>query len=162
MYEITDVIRDYHGNKNKTFQPYRITVKRNDMKKSDIKTLDDLKEFLTEYCKENPEDDCCELVRGICEENGWIYTDDSDLEYDWDDYAYDGKNLLSCDGGREWNVCKVEGVEMEYKGRDIIVREDAVNFYIKYESSNRGGFYPKADWELEEALEDHANTYEGK
>ena len=110
------------------------------MKKSDIKTLDDLKEFLTEYCKENPEADCCELVRGIC----------------------DGKNLLSCDGGREWNVCKVEGVEMEYKGRDIIVREDAVNFYIKYESSNRGGFYSKADWELEEALEDHANTYEGK
>lgn len=41
------------------------------MKKSDIKTLDDLKEYLTEYCKENPEDDCCELVRGICEENGW-------------------------------------------------------------------------------------------
>lgn len=144
------------------FQPYRSTVKRNDMKKSDIKILDDLKEFLIEYCKENPETDCCELVRGICEANGWIYTDDSDLEYDSDDYACDGKNLLSRYGGKEWSVGKIVGVPMEYKGRDIIVREDAENYYIKDESSNRGGFYPKADWELEEALEDYAKTYDGK
>ena len=129
------------------------------MKKTDIKTLEDLKEFLTEYCAENPEDDCCELVCNICEEHGWIYTDDSELEYCYEDYAYDGKKLLSCDGGIEWNVCKFEGVEMEYKGIDLIVREDAENYYIKFETSNRGGFYPKADWELEEALEDHANTY---
>lgn len=128
------------------------------MKKTDIKTLEDLKEFLTEYT----EDDCCDLVCSICEERGWIYTDDSDLEYDSDDYACDGKNLLSRYGGKEWSVGKIVGVPMEYKGRDLIVREDAENFYIKAESSNRGGFYPKADWELEEALEDYANTYEGK
>lgn len=132
------------------------------MKKSDIKTLDDLKEYLTEYCKENPEDDCCELVRGICEANDWIYTDDSDLEYDCDDYAYDGKNLLSCYGGREWNVCKVEGVEMEYKGRDIIVREDAENYYVDFCTGLGEGIYPKADWDLESAIDDQANIYKEK
>lgn len=132
------------------------------MKKSDIKTLEDLKEFLTEYSKEKPEDDCGDLVCSICEEHGWIYTDNSDLEYDGDDYACDGKNLLACYGGKEWSVGKIEGVFMEYKGRDLIVREDAENYYIKFETSNRGGFYPKADWELETALEDHANTYKGK
>ena len=36
------------------------------MKKEDINTLDDLKLFLTDYQEENPEYDCCELVRGIC------------------------------------------------------------------------------------------------
>lgn len=132
------------------------------MKKSDIKTLYDLKEFLTEHCKENPGDYCCDLVCSICEKHGWIYTEDSDLEYDCDAYAYDGRNLLFYDGGKEWNVYKVEGVEMDYKGRDIVVREDTENYYIKFETNNRGGFYPKADWELETALEDHANTYEGK
>ena len=132
------------------------------MKKSDIKTLEDLKEFLIEYCKENPEDDCCELVRGICEANDWIYTDDSDLEYDSDDYACDGKNLLSRYGGKDWSVGKIVGVPMEYKGRDLIVREDAENYYIRLETNDHGGFYSKADWELEKALEDHPNAYEEK
>ena len=127
------------------------------MEKSDIKTLEDLEEFLTEYCEENPEDDCCELVCDICEEKGWIYTDDSDLEYAWEDYAYDGKNLLSS-YGNEWEVRKIEGIDTKYKGRDFVVREDNENYYIKYELINRGGFYPKSDWELEKALEDYVNT----
>ena len=68
-------------------QALRITVKREIMKKEDINTLDDLKAFLTAYQEENPEDDFCELVRDICKENGWIYTDDSYIGYDDEDFA---------------------------------------------------------------------------
>ena len=130
------------------------------MEKSDIKTLDDLKEFLTEYCEENPEDDCTELICNICEEHGWIYTDDSDLEYDYDDYVYDGRNLLSWYRGEGWHVSKMEYIDTKYKDRDFVVREDDENYYIKYELSNRGGFYSKADWELEKVLEDYMNTHQ--
>ena len=132
------------------------------MKKSNIKTLEDLKEFLIGYCEENPEDDCIELICDICEEHGWIYTGDSDLEYDYEDYVYDGRNLLSCYRDEGWYVSKMEGIDMKYKGRDMVVREDDENYYIKYALSNRGGFYPKSDWEIEKALEDYVNTYEEK
>lgn len=128
------------------------------MKKSDIKTLDDLKEFLTEYCKENPEDDCCELVRGICEANGWIYTADSVLNYEDEDFATDGENLLSLmsDG---WHIFQGNGVDMEYKGRDITVREDAENYYVDFCTGLGEGVYPKADWDLTPAIYDQMNIY---
>lgn len=143
---------------NNDFQPYRITVKRNDMKKSDIKTLDDLKEYLTEYCKENPEDDCCELVRGICEENGWIYTGDSVLNYEDEDFSTDGEDLLSLmsDG---WHIFQGNGVDMDYKGQDITVREDAENYYVDFCTGLGEGIYPKADWDLAPAIDDQANIY---
>lgn len=128
------------------------------MKKSDIKTLDDLKEFLTEYCKENPEDDCCELVRGICEANGWIYTADSVLNYEDEDFATDGENLLSLmsDG---WHIFQGNGVDMEYQGRDITVREDAENYYVDFCTGLGEGVYPKADWDLTPAINDQMNIY---
>lgn len=132
------------------------------MKKSNIKTLEDLREFLIGYCEENPEDDCIELICNICEEHGWIYTGDSDLEYDDEDYVYDGRNLLSCYRDEGWYVSKMEGIDMKYKGRDMVVREDDENYYIKYALSNRGGFYPKSDWEIEKALEYYVNTCEEK
>ena len=65
------------------------------MKSENIVTLDDLREFLTSYCEEYPEDDCCELIRDICDKNGWIYTADSeDISYDDEDYATDGDHIL--------------------------------------------------------------------
>lgn len=128
------------------------------MKKSDIKTLDDLKEYLTEYCKENPEDDCCELVRGICEVNGWIYTGDSVLNYEDEDFATDGEDLLSLmsDG---WHIFQGNGVDMDYKGRDITVREDAENYHVDFCTGLGEGIYPKADWDLAPAIDDQANIY---
>lgn len=128
------------------------------MKKEDICTLEDLKEYLTEYCKENPEDDCCELVCNICEEHGWIYTDDSDLEYDYTDYANDGENLLSLTP-EGWHIFQGNGVDMDYQGRDITVREDVENYYVDFGTGLGEGIYPKADWDLEEAINDQANIY---
>ena len=64
------------------------------MKKQDIETIDDLRVFLTEWCEQNPDDDCCDLVQEICEENGWRYTGDYE-GYDDEDWASDGEKILS-------------------------------------------------------------------
>lgn len=64
------------------------------MKTNDITTIEDLRDYLTEYCAQNPEDDCIDLIQEICEANGWKWCDD--LEgYDDMDYATDGDKLLS-------------------------------------------------------------------
>lgn len=93
------------------------------MKKEDINTLDDLKVFLTAYQEENPEDDCCELVRDICKENGWIYTDDSSIGYDDEDFATDGEHILSLTSNG-FEVFPNDGQDINYNGTDITVRED--------------------------------------
>lgn len=130
------------------------------MKKSDIKTLYDLKVFLTEYCEENPEDDCCELVREICEDSAyWLYTDDSDdIEYDDEDYATDGDKILSYTS-EGWEVFDNNGQDIEYNGRTVTVREDREDFYVNFNTGLGDGVYPKSDWTLEKAIEDQANIY---
>ncbi len=128
------------------------------MKKSDIMTLEDLKEFLTEYSKENPEDDCCELVRSICEEHDWICTDDSDIEYHDGEYAIDGSTMLAYDSGR-WQLFDNEGTNMEYDDFDITVKEDDEYYYIDFNEGLGKAAYYKGDWTLEKAIEDQANIY---
>lgn len=130
------------------------------MKKLDIKTLDDLREFFTEYCEKNPEDDCCELARSICEDSTyWLYTGDSDdIEYDDEDYVTDGDKILSCIGGK-WEIFDNNGQDIEYNGRTITVREDGENLYVDFNTGLGDGVYPKSDWTLEKAIEDQANIY---
>ena len=130
------------------------------MKKSDIKTLDDLKEFLTEYCEKNPEDDCCGLVREICEDGTyWLYTDDSDdIEYDDEDYVTDGDKILSYTS-EGWEVFDNNWQDIEYNGRTITVREDREDFYVNFNTGLGDGVYPKSDWTLKKAIEDQANIY---
>lgn len=129
------------------------------MKKSDIKALDDLREFLTEYCEENPEDDCCELVRGICEENGWIYTADSeDISYDDEDYATDGEYILSYTS-EGWHLFENYGQDIKHNGREITVREDGENWYVNFNAGLGEGVYPKKDWSLEKAINDNEDKY---
>lgn len=101
------------------------------MKKEDINTLDDLKLFLTAYQEENPEDDCCELVRDICKKNGWIYTDDSSICYDDEDFATDGEHILSLTSNG-FEVFPNEGQDINYNDTDITVREDGDNYYINF------------------------------
>lgn len=64
------------------------------MKKENIETIEDLRDYLTEYCKENMEDDCIELIQEICRDNKWTWCDDV-KGYDDLDYATDGEKLLS-------------------------------------------------------------------
>lgn len=100
------------------------------MKTNDIITLNDLKVFLTAYQEENPEDDCCELVRSICEENGWIYTSDSEgIDYDDEDWATDGEHILSFTS-EGWELFDNNGQDIEHNGREITVREDGENWYV--------------------------------
>lgn len=139
-------------------QALRITVKREIMKKEDINTLDDLKAFLTAYQEENPEDDFCELVRDICKENGWIYTDDSYIGYDDEDFATDGENILSLTSNG-FEVFHNDGQDINYNGTDITVREDDENFYVDFNTGLGEGIYPKADWTLEKAIKDQENIY---
>ena len=127
------------------------------MKINDINTLDDLKVFLEDWCKENPEDDCCELIRSICEKNGWVYTMDSDISYDDDlDWATDGDYILSFTD--RWQIFKNEGQDINYNGIDITVREDGDNYYVNFNTGLGEAIYPKADWTLEKAIEDEANV----
>lgn len=129
------------------------------MKESDIKTLEDLKEFLTEYCEENPEDDCCELVRDICEKHGWIYTSDSEgINYDDEDYATDGEHIVSY-VSHGWAIFDNDGQDVEYNGREITVREDGENWYVNFNMGLGERVYPKADWTLEKAINDQENIY---
>lgn len=90
------------------------------MKREDITTLEDLKAFLAVYQEENPEDDCCDLVRGVCKDNGWIYTDDSAISYDDEDFATDGKHILSLTSNG-FEVFPNDGQDIEHKGFDITV-----------------------------------------
>lgn len=127
------------------------------MKTNDIITLNDLKVFLTTYQEENPEDDCCELVRSICEENGWIYTSDSEgIDYDDEDFATDGKHILSF-VSEGWQIFDNNGQDVEHNGREITVREDGENWYVNFNTGLGEGIYPKTDWTLEKAIEDQAN-----
>lgn len=129
------------------------------MKKNDIITLDDLKVFLTSYQEENPEDDCCELVRGICKENGWIYTPDSEgISYDDEDFATDGEHILSL-VSEGWQVFENNGQDIEHNGATITVREDGENYYVNFNTGLGDGIYPKADWTLEKAISDQENIY---
>jgi hypothetical protein len=128
------------------------------MKKEDINTLDDLKVFLTAYQEENPEDDCCDLVRGICKEKGWIYTDDSALDYDEADFVTDGDFILSLTSNG-FEVFQNEGIDVERNGTDITVREDRDNYYVNFNTGLGDGIYPKADWTLEKAIDDQENIY---
>ena len=128
------------------------------MKKEDINTLDDLKLFLTDYQEENPEDDCCELVRGICNENGWIYTDDSSLSYDDEDFVTDGEHILSLTSNG-FEVFPNEGQDINYNDTYITVREDGENFYVDFNTGLGEGIYPKADWTLEKAIKDQENIH---
>ena len=128
------------------------------MKKQDIKTLDDLRIFLIAYQKENPEDDCCELIRSICKENGWIYTDESPISYDEEDFATDGALILSLTSNG-FEVLTNEGQDISHNGTDITVREDGENFYVDFNTGLGGGIYPKIDWTLEKAIKDQENIY---
>lgn len=130
------------------------------MKKLDIKTLYDLKTFLTEYCEENPDDDCCELVRELCKESKyWLYTGDSDdIEYDDEDYVTDGDKILSYTS-EGWEVFDNNGQDIEYNGRTITVREDGEDYYVNFNTGLGYGVYPKADWTLKKAIEDQENIY---
>ena len=128
------------------------------MKKNDITTLDDLKVFLAAYQEENPEDDCCELVRNICQENGWIYTDDSSIGYDDEDFATDGEHILSLTSNG-FEVLPNNGQDINHNGTDITVREDSDNFYVDFNTGLGEGIYPKEDWTLEKAIEDQENVY---
>ena len=128
------------------------------MKKEDINTLDELKLFLTDYQEENPEDDCCELVRGICKENGWIYTDDSSIGYDDEDFVADGEHILSLTSNG-FEVFPNEGQDINYNDTYITVREDCDNFYVDFNTGLGEGIYPKADWTLEKAIKDQENIH---
>lgn len=128
------------------------------MKKKDIITLVDLKIFLAAYQKENPEDDCCELVRKICKENGWIYTDDSPISYDEEDFATDGALILTLTSNG-FKVIINQGQDINYNGTDITVREDEENFYVDFNTGLGTGIYPKTDWTLEKAIKDQENIY---
>ena len=129
------------------------------MKKEDIKSLDDLKVFLTSYEKENPEDDCCELIRGICKDKGWIYTADSDvIDYDDEDFVTDGEKILSL-VSIGWQIFENNGQSIEHNGVDITVREDSENIYVDFNTGLGEGIYPKADWTLEKAIKDQENIY---
>ena len=128
------------------------------MNKEDINTLDDLKLFLTAYQEENPEDDCCELVRDICKENGWIYTDDSSIGYDDEDFATDGEHILSF-VSTGWQVFENNGQDIDHNGTDITVREDGDNYYVDFNTGLGEGIYPKEDWTLEKAIKDQENIY---
>lgn len=127
------------------------------MKKEDIITLDDLKVFLTTYQEENPEDDCCELVRGICKENGWIYTADSEgISYDDEDYVTDGEHILSF-VSTGWQIFENNGQGINHNGINIVVREDGENFYVNFNTGLGEVIYPKTDWTLEKAIKDQEN-----
>lgn len=129
------------------------------MKKEDIITLDDLKVFLTAYQEENPEDDCCKLVRGICKENGWIYTADSEgISYDDEDYVTDGELILSF-VSTGWQIFENNGQNVNHNGTDITLREDGDNYYVNFHTGLDEGIYPKADWTLEKAIKDQENIY---
>ena len=129
------------------------------MKKEDIKSLDDLKVFLTSYEKENPEDDCCELIRGICKDKGWIYTADSDvIDYDDEDFVTDGEKILSL-VSIGWQIFENNGQDISYNGIDITVREDKDNYYVDFNTGLGEGIYPKTDWTLEKAIKDQENIY---
>lgn len=129
------------------------------MKKEDIKSLDDLKVFLTAYEKENPEDDMCELIRNICHENGWIYTADSDfIDYDDEDFVTDGKQILSL-VSIGWQIFENNGLSLNYNGIDITIREDINNIYVDFNTGLGEGIYPKADWTLNRAIKDQENLY---
>ena len=145
-------------NNNNHFSPSASRLSDERMKKEDIKTLDDLKVFLTAYQEENPEDDCCELVRGICQENGWIYTADSSLGYDDEDFATDGEHILSLTSNG-FEVLPNDGQDFNYNGTDITVREDSENFFVDFNTGLGEGIYPKADWTLEKAIRDQENIY---
>ena len=128
------------------------------MKKEDINTLDDLKVFLTAYQEENPEDDCCEFVREICKENGWISTDDSSIGYDDEDFATDGEHILSLTSNG-FEVLPNDGQCISHNGTDITVREDGENFYVDFNPGLGEGIYPKEDWTLDKAIDDQENIY---
>lgn len=128
------------------------------MKKEDINTIEDLKVFLTSYQDENPEDDCCNLIRGICKKNGWIYTADSPISYDDEDFATDGEHLLSLTSNG-FEVFSNNGQDINQNGTDITVREDNKYYYINFNTGLGDGIYPKEDWTLDKAIKDQENIY---
>ena len=132
------------------------------MESENIITLDDLREFLTSYCEEYPDDDCCELIRDICDKTGWIYTADSeDISYDYEDYATDGEHILSYTSVG-WELFENDGQDIEHNGREITVREDGENWYVNFNTGLGEGIYHKDAWTLNKAINEQANIYKNK
>lgn len=129
------------------------------MKENEITTIDNLKEYLEDYCKQYPEDDCCGLVEDICNKNEWIYTQDSELNYDDEDWVTDGEHILSYTS-EGWTVFDNEGIDMEYEGSTATIREDADNWYVDFNTGLGEGIYPKTDWSLKNAIYDQAHIYD--
>lgn len=129
------------------------------MKIEDIIRLYDLQVFLTDYQKENPEDDCCELIREICKKNGWVYTADSNgISYDDEDFATDGEHILSL-VSTGWQLFDNNGQDINHNGKDITVREDGENYYVDFNTGLGEGIYPKTDWTMYRAIKDQENIY---
>lgn len=129
------------------------------MKIEDIITLYDLQVFLTDYQKENPEDDCCELIREICKKNGWVYTADSNgISYYDEDFATDGEHILSL-VSTGWQLFDNNGQDINHNGKDITVREDGENYYVDFNTGLGEGIYPKTDWTMYRAIKDQENIY---
>ena len=119
------------------------------MKRKDINTIDNLKTFIEEWEKENPDrlEDTCNVVRSICQQNNWVYTQDSEIEYDDEDFATDGDYILSL-VSIGWHVFENNGQDIKYNGTWITIREDGKNYYVDFNTGLGPGIYPKADWTL--------------
>ena len=111
---------------------------------------------MSEFCAKNPEDDCIDLLHEICKKNQWIYTADSALYYDDEDFVTDGKKILAFVSDR-WLVFDCEYIDVKYKKINVRVREDFDNYYIDFRTGLGEGIYLKSDWTLEEALNDQYN-----
>lgn len=127
------------------------------MRKEDIITIEDLKDFMSEFCVKNPEDDCIDLLHEICKKNNWIYTSDSTLNYDDEDFVTDGDKILAF-ASECWLVFDYEYIEVKYKEYNVRVREDFNHYYIDFNTGLGAGIYLKSDWTLEEALNDQYNV----
>lgn len=122
-----------------------------------ITTIDDLACFLEDYQAQNPEDDCIDLIRSICEENGWIYTGDSEIPYGFDDYCTDGEKLLSLTSSG-WEVFDNDPILTDWTFDDgsegaLFVWEDFDYYYVDFDDAQGVRAYPK-DWDLHDAVEE--------
>lgn len=118
-----------------------------------ITRIDDLACFLEEYQAQNPEDDCLDIICNICKKNGWVYTDDSEINYDDTDFCTDGELLLSLTS-EDWTAFENNGQDIEHNGHNVTVREDAENYYVNFNTGLGDGIYPKTDWTLDKAIND--------
>lgn len=124
------------------------------MKKNEITTIEDLRDYLTEYCAQNPEEDCIDLIQEICEVNGWTYTDDVDGYYDTD-FVTDGIGILYLDGdGYRTRPEEYEERDIVYDGYNVTIKEGLAYYLIDFHTGSGVSIYPKRDFNLEAALKD--------